>query len=419
MKKILLIEDSQVFGKQIIKEVKNEIDCEITWVTSLQNCIEIMEDHSDTFDLALVDLNLPDASGSIIVKSIQEYSIPLIVFTSDTSEELQEELWKYRIIDYIYKDGPESIFYLIDLIKGVFSNHHKKIVIVDDSDVTRKLIRSLLLLRNYDVYDVSSGKEALELLKNTVGIYLMIIDFHMENMNGLELIKEIRKKYNHDMLSIIGVSSSSNKRVSALFLKYGANDFISKPFLNEEFYCRVEQNIKMIEQIKTIKDISNKDYLTNLYNRRYFFQYAESFVKVAQLKKMKIYVAMIDIDFFKKINDTYGHDGGDFTLKQLAEILKKEFSSPDIPSRFGGEEFCILGFYNDKDLIEKKFDDLRQKIENLEINFNNKRIKITISIGLYVSDNEKIEEMISKADLALYDAKNTGRNKIIYYAPKN
>lgn len=124
-------------------------------------------------------------------------------------------------------------------------------------------------------------------------------------------------------------------------------------------------------------------------------------------------IAMIDIDFFKQINDTYGHAGGDVALKHTAFLLRENLKEAEIISRFGGEEFCILLSGTDPKHVPEVFEDLRKAFESKTINFNTHTIRFTISIGVCTRLNSSLEEMVKQADDLLYQAKNSGRNQII------
>jgi diguanylate cyclase (GGDEF)-like protein len=233
----------------------------------------------------------------------------------------------------------------------------------------------------------------------------------MPNMDGFQLIKEIRGKFSKEDISIIGMSGDN--LLSARFIKLSANDFISKDFFAEEFYCRVTQNIEAIEHIKEIKDASNRDYLTNIHNRRYFYDVGQKLFENSKRKNITITVAMIDIDYFKKVNDQYGHDAGDLVLKNVAHVMQSRFRASDIVSRLGGEEFCILACNMEPESTIEIFEQLRKTIEESEIISGKNIIKATISIGICNKSMDTLDDLIKYADQMLYKAKETGRNRVV------
>ena len=184
-----------------------------------------------------------------------------------------------------------------------------------------------------------------------------------------------------------------------------------------EFYARAnfENELDIIDMQKELQKQANYDYLTNLYNRRYFNETAQSFMKIAKRENKSLSVIMIDIDDFKNINDTYGHTVGDEVIKLLALLLKKHTRDSDITARFGGEEFVILLPSTDTRGAFKIAETLRTIVQsqNLKIN-SDKYIKFTISSGVSSINNSEdnhISEVLNRADKALYKAKESGKNK--------
>lgn len=155
-----------------------------------------------------------------------------------------------------------------------------------------------------------------------------------------------------------------------------------------------------------------------MYNRRFFFEAAESIVKKAHRNQSPLLVAMLDIDHFKLINDTYGHDVGDIAIKEVASILKQSVRSSDLISRFGGEEFCLLLENISMDEARELLENIRIKFESNIIQCQNNAISYTVSIGAFYGNSSDIEAMIKDADLNLYEAKKNGRNKVVLKFPQ-
>ena len=291
----------------------------------------------------------------------------------------------------------------------------KKILVVDDSPLFRKTISDLLQNHNYTVLAAGNGKEALEVINEHPDIKMVITDFNMPEMDGFALTQKIRERYSSDELIIIGISSERDTYMPARFLKYGANDFIVKQsFLTEEFYCRVTQHLDSLERLQAVKEASMKDFLTGLYNRRYFFDFGQKLFASAKRDNLTLACAMIDIDFFKKVNDTYGHKAGDLVLQHVASTLKSRMRGTDIIARLGGEEFCILAVNLKENDAKKVFEELRQTIEKSSIQIDeDQTINVTISTGVVTELTDNLEDMVNRADALLYEAKNSGRNKVI------
>lgn len=171
---------------------------------------------------------------------------------------------------------------------------------------------------------------------------------------------------------------------------------------------------ELLEKNKRLLQKSIEDPLTHLFNRSYFFETAESYASASRRFNASCAIAILDIDFFKKVNDKYGHLAGDQALLSLSDILKSKIKRRnDLVARYGGEEFCIFLFDIDGEHTEKFMEELRKTVEDITISYNDAAFKFTISIGAHVSTNKEVEEMLSLADENLYQAKENGRNRVV------
>ena len=408
MPNILLVEDSQIFGTIVKKNLEKQLQCPITWAKSLTQAKQIIDEQEEPFKIALLDLNLPDAKTGEIVDYAVGKGIPSIVFTASFDVKLHADIWGKGVVDYVMKDGPDSLNYIVKQINRLKHNPNYKVMVVDDSMIARQMISKLLLIHHFQVITAKDGVEALELLEQHPDTKLVLTDYNMPNMDGFELTRKLRRKANQSKLVIIGFSTQGDRYTAAKFIKHGANDFISKPFHAEEFYCRVNLNVDTLENIRLIEESSYRDFLTGLHNRRYFFEN----VPAIYAQDQHLCVAMLDIDFFKKVNDQYGHDIGDITLKHVSAKIQEVLPEAKLIARFGGEEFCIV--YQGLEPIEAQrcFDLVRQEIENIEIPLADDSFNVTMSIGLCTNKGSSIEEMINLADKQLYRAKQSGRNMV-------
>ncbi len=190
----------------------------------------------------------------------------------------------------------------------------------------------------------------------------------------------------------------------------------------------INSHVQLSFQTKALKEAKEKlkeqashDYLTNLYNRRYFQHLSQDLISIAKREAIELSIIMLDIDCFKMVNDTYGHSTGDQVLKHLAAILNKHTRESDIVARIGGEEFAILLLHADENRAAEIAEKLRASVETQPVKINeNTEIPFTISLGVASVDVENdlnIDACLNKSDAALYDAKNSGRNKMIVYSP--
>ena len=413
MKKILIIEDNQTLAKLMSKKIASDLGYEVEVAYKMSEAKLFLKMYE--YFVVLTDLNLPDSPDGEIVDYLMKKKIHTIVLTSNMDKKFRENIMKKNIIDYVHKSGVNDVEFIISTIRRLEKNQKHKVLVVDDSMVFRKQMEGMLKNLFLNVYTVAHGEEALGMLEAHPDISLVLTDYNMPVMDGIELTLEIRKKFTKNDLSIIALSSNEDDEINAKFLKVGANDYIKKPFSKEEFSCRVNNTLEAIENIHIITNHANRDYLTGLYNRRYFYQSMEGYMKDAAQNGEKFAVAMIDIDHFKKVNDTYGHDIGDKVIVELSEILRATTARRDLVSRFGGEEFCIvlknINRFSAQDILER----VRIEVQKAVVSTPKGDVEFTISIGAALHDeSDSLDDTINNADMMLYKAKQNGRNQVIF-----
>jgi diguanylate cyclase (GGDEF)-like protein len=413
MERILIVEDNKTLANLIAKKIKSTLKIDVDIAYKLSEAKLFL--HKYQYFVTLLDINLPDAPNGEVVDYVLKKGQKAIVLSGNIDKEFRKQILKKNIIDYVNKGGVDDINYIIQTINRLQKNQKHKVLVVDDSMIFRKQMDGFLQNLFYNVYTVAHGEEALGMLEAHPDISLIVTDYNMPVMNGLDLVHEVRKKRSKNDLCIIAISGNNDDEINALFLKYGANDYIKKPFSKEEFSCRVNNSIEALENIHIITNHANRDYLTGLYNRRYFFENMQEYLENSQDSNEKFAVAMIDIDHFKQVNDTYGHDIGDKVIISLSEILRTSTNHRDLVSRFGGEEFCLvlknINRYSAIDILER----IRKDVEAFRYETpKGEVIKFTISIGATMQNEDGLDESINQADLLLYQAKKNGRNQVIF-----
>ena len=408
--KILIIDDSSSICNTLKSLIESDIDINILIAKSLKESAQIILKEKGEFDVVLADLGLPDAPNGEIIDFLSKFSIPTVVLTGTDNLDIENKFRNKNIVDYIIKDGISALNYASSIVKRIMLNKDVKVLVVDDSKTF--VNKTVDLLKRYKINALCAydGEEALEILKMNKDVKIVLTDYLMPKMNGLELTKTIRRIYQKDELSIIVTSNDTSRTIPAKFLKYGANDFLYKGFSNEEFFARINSNIEIIELFDEIKNKANKDHLTGLYNRRYLFNNGNEIYNDCKMKNKTFAIAIIDIDNFKKINDTYGHNIGDVALKEVGVILNRNISSNGLISRLGGEEFCICFYNRSKNEIKELLEYIRNDFEKNIIKVNDIELKYTISIGCSFDFGVNIDSMIKTADEYLYKAKKEGRN---------
>ncbi len=408
---VLLIEDQRSLAQMAAKLLHQRWGCQVLIATSLAQVNQIIAQQKYRFFVAVSDLNLPDAPSGEVVDVLIAANIRVIALTGMLDDEMYRRMMSKGIADYVLKDSINAYQYVVELVGRLYRNIHTKVMVVDDSRSFRELMVSMLKTQGLQVVTACDGAEGLAMLEQHPEIKLVLVDHEMPVMTGFNFVANVRKTHPRDRLSIIGMSGMDNPRMSAQFLKLGANDFICKPFGYEELACRVSQNLEMQESLESVRYIAYHDYLTGLYNRRAFFEHgAKIFEETLRLKK-PLAAAVMDIDFFKKINDQYGHDGGDAVLRHFARLLNEYFNI-ELIGRVGGEEFFLL--FPDEAKAMDRCEAFRAAVENSVATFKEIQIRFTVSIGIVRLVSSSLDDMLKAADENLYQAKKSGRNRIVF-----
>ncbi|MCY7294439.1 GGDEF domain-containing response regulator [Alteromonas sp. a30] len=413
-KPLLLIEDSRSIANIIKSQVENRWGCDVHVASSYEEAITLLKAHRREYFLTISDLNLPDAPNGEIVELLKRTGLPIIVITGTMEKGHFHKSLHTHVVDFILKSQTNSVQYLIDQVGRFYFNQFTTLMIVDDSKLSREVITQVLETQNFKVVNAGSAEEALSLIESTPEIKLIVSDYIMPNMNGVELTTELRKKYAKSKLSIIGLSSDNEPRLGLEFIRNGANDFLTKPFIAEELIMRINQNLDTMSYIEVIENSANRDYLTNLHNRRYFYRKGEKLLADSKKQNKPFVTALLDIDHFKKINDTYGHDVGDKVLIQLAIFINNHFSHT-LSARVGGEEFAIL-FQEPLPSVLDQLEAFRKELAETTLEFGGNTFNVTTSIGCTDALSTSLDDSLKAADLCLYDAKKQGRNTIVHQA---
>lgn len=252
MHTVLVVEDSKFFTEIVRRGVEDRLGYRMLHAASLAEAKELLAKHAEAILIALLDLHLPDAENGEVIDAVAPYKIPTIVFTGSFSDELREFVLSKNAVDYITKDGPGNFDLVLDLVGRISRNRDTSILVVDDSRVSRRYMRDLLELHRFTVIEACGGDEALAAVEAHPELRMVIVDYNMPGMNGVELCRKIRARRGRHDLVVIGVSAYGNNVVSAQFMKNGANDYLNKPFVPEEFFCRLYQNLDQVERIRAL-----------------------------------------------------------------------------------------------------------------------------------------------------------------------
>lgn len=300
------------------------------------------------------------------------------------------------------------------------------ILIAEDDPVSRMLLEKILVKAGYEVATVSNGREALESFSKKF-FPIVLTDWMMPQMDGLQLCREIRKNVSTGYVFIFILTARDSVDDLVAGLEAGADDYLIKPFNRAELIARLKTATRVLELEKSLKDaneeiriLSITDTLTKCYNRTYMDEQLPKELKRAIRYNHPISLVMVDIDHFKRVNDTYGHQAGDEVLKEFVRSINKLIRSDvDWVARYGGEEFLVVFPETDFERAEALAERLRREISQKTIQINEEEIRVTASFGVsgFTSSPSlkevSYEAMISLADESLYKAKEEGRNRVI------
>jgi diguanylate cyclase (GGDEF)-like protein len=297
-----------------------------------------------------------------------------------------------------------------------------KILIVDDSPVSRKLVELPLAQQQYRLLFAETGQEALRLFEEHRP-ELVILDWMMPDLTGEELCRGIRSSSQDSYSYIIVLTGSTDKDCLVKALDAGADDHLTKPFHRGELLARVAVGIRTSElhrQIRTknmlLEKLALTDALTGLPNRRAIENWAAGQQSGAARYGFSFWVVLADLDHFKQVNDTFGHDAGDAVLQEFSKILKANTRRSDLCGRFGGEEFLMVLTHAAKQDALAVIERIRSRLESTPFTFGGCTVRVTASFGLAGFEGHQTPSIFSKlqtlADEALYAAKRAGRNRV-------
>lgn len=302
------------------------------------------------------------------------------------------------------------------------------ILLVDDDEVDRKLIKRALTndanVRN--LCEVSSAIEGLKLAE-TGEFDVLLLDYMMPEIDGIEMVIEIRSRPNLGETAIIMMSSSEDEELALSCLHAGAQDFITKKEITSsklkrsllQAKKRFEMEKKLHDSFCQVRELAEKDSLTGLSNRYHFEDALKVSINNNKRSNDIIALLFLDLDHFKNINDTYGHEMGDMFLKEVAKRTNQCLRGNELFARLGGDEFAILltGLKNDNDATTVARRIIKALGKTIVINENQLQCGVSIGIALYPNDADSAETLKKYADIAMYRAKKEGRNQLCYFEP--
>ncbi|MFL6465981.1 MAG: diguanylate cyclase [Bryobacteraceae bacterium] len=297
-----------------------------------------------------------------------------------------------------------------------------KVLIADDSATSRALLRSVLTRWGYEIVSAVNGAEAWEELSKPDAPALAILDWEMPHMTGPEVCRRVRENLREPYTYIILLTGKGSKGETVEGLDAGADDYVVKPFDEHELQVRlragkriVDLQLDLLRAREELRERANKDLLTMLPNRSAIFTALEQELSRCHRDHRTVGVILLDIDHFKKINDTYGHFAGDTVLRETAARLRGNMRPYDHVGRYGGEEFLVVLPNCDLEQAAHQAERMRAKLNGSGMIVDGAEMQVSASFGVTVSDgSERSPDLFVRvADEALYKAKASGRNCVV------
>jgi diguanylate cyclase (GGDEF)-like protein len=290
------------------------------------------------------------------------------------------------------------------------------VLIVDDVPKNLQVLGTILSKENYRIAAANNGEQAIAIANDALPD-LILLDIMMPGLNGYETCTKLKSISKTKEIPVVFLTAKIETEDVTKGFKAGAVDYVTKPFNSFELLARVKTHVELKtskdllkEQNELLQKLSITDRMTGLYNHQYIIDSLSKRIAESKRYKQPLSVAMIDIDFFKKINDGHGHAFGDHVLIKISSIIEDIIRKTDMVGRYGGEEFLIIFTYTDLKNALKVTERIRESIEKQK--WDKPKLKITVSGGIDQLKDEDASEIIIKTDNLLYKAKENGRNRI-------
>jgi two-component system cell cycle response regulator len=296
-----------------------------------------------------------------------------------------------------------------------------KVLIADDSATSRAMLRSALTRWGYDVVMAENGKEALDILAKDDPPPMAVLDWVMPELTGPEVCRRVRETLREPYTYILLLTSKNTKGETAEGLEAGADDYVVKPFdqLELQFRLRAGQRIidlqlNLLQAREELRERASKDLLTMLPNRSAIAHTLENEISRCHRDHRTVGIILLDLDHFKKVNDTLGHFAGDAVLRETAVRLRSNMRPYDQVGRYGGEEFLVVLPNCDLEQAANQAERMRQRLHATTMLVDGSELQVSASFGVTISDGSERspDVFVRVADEALYRAKANGRNRI-------
>ena len=409
---VYVIEDDDLLAREIASQL-HYFDYEVEIFPSTFQAAEAVK--LRTPSALIIDVQLPDGelSGPNFARSFNKFSSSYVpsIFIS-TRDDWQARLSAIQANGSAYLTKPLDFNELLERLEQLTLRQLPepfKVLIVDDMEVLAEHYATVLSNADMKVKTVSDINDLLETLSDFKP-ELILMDIYMPQISGLDAAKIIRQKDELLGIPIVFLSTESDPLQHNSAMELGGDDFLQKPIADDRLLIAVRTRALRFRQLRSYMLC---DGLTGLLNHVAIKTRLESEISRAHRQNEALIFAMLDIDNFKQVNDTYGHPVGDRVIKSVARMLKKRLRKSDLIGRYGGEEFAIILPETDIKTANKLLDDVRQNFSQITQQSHDDQFYCTLSTGAtQLQPNDGLDSLINTADEALYEAKNTGKNKV-------
>ncbi|NVK87331.1 MAG: diguanylate cyclase [Gammaproteobacteria bacterium] len=428
--KILVLEQSRV-QQIILSALFKECGLAPDFVETVAEAKAAVD--KDEYDFVFTGYSLPDGNGielGLYIRNMGRSRPGIVLLTTEDKRSIIKEALSAGITRILFRSSRHELHTFIRELADTdieLEVRDGKVLLVDDDRTMSQVIKAILEEAGYSCIVENSAERAMSRF-NDLDVDLVISDYYLlDSLTGLDIVTMIRQMGGKKArVPIVVISGQANVETRVEILRCGANDYVAKPIVPEELQARITNLItqkRLFDRVENqrieLQQLAMTDSLTGLYNRHYLSDVAPKRIAEAKRHKANLALMVIDIDHFKTVNDSYGHDTGDDVLREFATLLKKSCRQEDIAIRLGGEEFLlILPHCSQPGALEKA-----EKLRNEVVQLKPAGIEITASFGVTCADGDSFESVANKgsrnldfgiifsaADSAVYQAKNSGRN---------
>lgn len=420
VRKILVIDDSATIRRAVARELE-PLGATVIEAASGEEGIHKAREHSP--DLITLDIQMPTANGYDVCEELNLYEetigIPVVMISSKPSDQERLRALASGAAEYFVKPFAQGDLrtFVVDLLARLTTNRNKVIYAVDGNRAVRAMLDRFLSANGFEAHVFDQASEAFEKMREHP-CDLLLLDLNLPSFQAYDLLNQIRRKPLYDALPIIALTASGSRKDLVTAFRSGANEFVRKPFFCEELLIRIESQLKLKALKEHLQHEAMIDPLTKLYNRRQVERLYRAEVARALREHAPLGGLIIDVDHFKRFNDTYGHSVGDEMLVGISQAIQRCVRATDVVGRFGGEEFVVLLPRAPIDGLRVVAERLRNGIRNTTIKTSVGDMRASVSVGGISWDDKTLgpstplDRFLAPADEALYESKRNGRDRV-------